>query len=131
MLNNGRYKRPVRDFIDENGVRGDINAFVRACQTSDFPLHADLHFRPQMWWVRRARPQILLRLETIETDIRIIDRLLGRQTQDFPRVNEMKDAAFSDVKVELDDNALAYCRNLYREDFGFLGYRRRGADTED
>jgi len=124
MLADGRFRNDVRDLIKARDLGRDINAFVRACREGDFPLHKDLHFRPQSWWLKRARPQIMLRLETIETDIAIIDRLLGRPAQPFPRVNEMKGTVFADVDTELDVASLAFCRQLYREDFFALGYRR-------
>jgi hypothetical protein len=134
MLAGGRFRNPIRDLVEARNLGSDINAFVRAFSDDDSMLQSDVHFRPQIWWLRRARPQIILRLETIEADIAIIDRLLGRPQQAFPRVNEMKDAAFADVNVTLDEASLAFCRAFYREDFIALGYRKRAgaaADLED
>jgi len=129
MAKGGRFMRPVRDFILEHGLGDDINHFVRECQKADFPLTDELHFRPQIWWLKRAKPQIVMRLESIETDIHIVDRLMGREPQDFPHVNEMAGATLDDVKVEPDEKTLAFCRNLYREDINLLGYRRRKGEA--
>ena len=58
---------------------------------SDFDIRQELWFRPQIRFIRAAKPHILLRQENLESEIQIIRRLIPEYYVGLSRVNSSSD----------------------------------------
>lgn len=67
--------KPIRKMIADNGLRVCINEFVRYVIGAGIDINRDLHFRRQIWWIANARPQIIMRHESLASDLNIIKNI--------------------------------------------------------
>ena len=113
-------QHPVRQFIIDHGLGDSVDRFALAVREHGFPVLNSVHFRPQMHWIRRGRPQYIGRLETLTEDLNRILRVLGR-----PGIEAMPERNRSEVTPDsrrLGPEARAYVEELYDDDLRLLGY---------
>lgn len=116
-------KHPIRSFIVERELTSSVQEFVEAVAAdASIKLFANLHFRPQIRWIERGRPQFIGRAETLELDLDRVASLIG-----IPPIESLRRANVSraEVEVDLDDRARHTIQEWYEEDFRYLGYSRR------
>jgi hypothetical protein len=125
--------KPIRLMIAEHGLGGDVNAFVAHLRRTGFDLQRDLHLRKQTSFLRLAKPQITLRHETLDHDIRIVAAFAPDRFEGLARVNVSGPACAARGPVlELDAASLEFLDSFYAMDFRMLGYLRpvrRGRDA--
>ena len=66
----------VRALICSENLDRDINQFARRVVEEGINLQKDFWFRCQVYWLRKLKPQIILRYESLETDLEIISGLV-------------------------------------------------------
>lgn len=122
-------KRPdliERQFIVEHGLQHDVNDFIAKLEETDFDIRSRLHFKPQVFFTRRTKPQIMLRFENLSTDIEIVRKLVPDMWTGLKPVNTSDGRKASDaVNTELTSNSIEFLKKLYRDDFRVFGYRAK------
>lgn len=94
------------DFVEGFLARRDVNKI--------------LHFREQLFWIRRGKPQFIGRVETIEADMKILSRIVGEDLV-LGRRNRSDDARA--LSEDYDDRTRELVGRIYANDVSFLNYR--------
>lgn len=105
-------------------LRSDINSFTDYLRKnySDIGTSSD-HFRRQIYFIRLAKPHIILRQENLENDIEIVRNLAPGSFKGLPQKN-ISDIRFdtSSVNTVLSVESEQFVRDYYKPDLFFLGY---------
>ncbi len=108
--------------ISANGAASDINEFCRLVANNREEFMRYSHLRSQSYYIKRTRPQIKLRVEHLDRDIRIIFRLSGKKPKKLGRLNAS--TGHNDgMNLDLNDHSVDILRDLYADDFNLLGYK--------
>jgi len=106
----------VREFLIEKNACDDINVFVQALRERKSANWT--HFRSQLDFIALAKPQIILRQETLKHDIKIFEPLLGKKI-----ALKRKNVSKKDGDTKLTNENRAFVRAIYADDIRVLGYR--------
>lgn len=116
-------KVPVRQLIADEKLGEDINTFVECIQDKGFDLQSDMWFRRQIHWLRRAKPQITLRLENLESDLEIVRQIVPEHFRGLQSVNASEGRPRSDkANVKMSERSLKFVSTFYEKDFFYLSY---------
>ena len=105
----------VREDIVHHGLGNDINEFLGFYSNNLERLVSNIHFVPQWYYYTKTKPNIMLRQETLTTDMNIVARLVPQHFVGLTEKN--KSPSSSHVNTELSDQSLATVRQVYRNDF--------------
>jgi hypothetical protein len=113
----------ARALILNERLGDDINKFVSFVVKEGIDLQKDLWFKRQVGWLRTARPQIILRFESLKTDIEIIHRLVPQHFTGLKPVNSSAGRPKSCRTVTvLNNKSLEFIKSFYEKDFFYLSY---------
>ena len=107
---------PSRQFMRDHpdvGFAGFVADFLAGRDVNPI-----LHFREQIQWIRRGKPQFIGRVETIESDMRFLSRLVGEELTVGRRNRSAADAS-----ERYDDRTRKLVGRIYADDIRFLNYR--------
>lgn len=120
---------PERRFILDNNLDRDVNAFVERIGEMPFNLLNRPHFRPQLYYIERTSPQILLRLENLENELEIIKAMVPGRFVGLKRENASASrASLREVKINLSPENSEIISNLYADDYRLLGYAQPNSE---
>lgn len=109
---------PARQFAaDHPGV--GFAEFVEAFLAKQ-DVNRILHFREQIQWIRRGKPQFIGRVETIESDMRHLSRIIGEQLT-LGRRNQSDRP--DDGSGGYDERTRRTIARIYADDVRLLNYR--------
>ncbi len=116
--------KEIRRTMLQYGLTEDINDFLDHVQESGAPLLDDLHFRRQIWFIRKSAPKIILRFENLETDFEIMQTLVPQHAKPLARKNSSRDRDGPAPASTIPSPAnLKYLKTHYARDLDFLGYK--------
>ena len=105
----------VREDILNHGLGTDINGFLSFYDNNLERLVSNMHFIPQWYYYTQTKPSIMLRQETLTTDMNIVARLVPQHFVGLTRKNTSPSS--STVNTALSEKALATVKKIYRNDF--------------
>lgn len=119
----------VRKLILEAALDRDINDFVAHFAQRNIPFTKYDHFKRQVYYCRLGQPQIILRQERLDTDIKIVAQLAPRQFKGLARKNTAADqdrgkGRDPNLVTELSPASLKLLTEFYSPDFTAFGYPR-------
>ncbi len=113
----------VRSYLLRAKAEKDINVFLAHAEINRVNILRWDHFKPQTDFISMIQPQIILRHERLDQDLKILSALLGGREITLPLKNAAAQRTQDGLNTTLNDDSKAYLARLYAEDFRFLGYR--------
>jgi hypothetical protein len=114
------HKMPIRQMIHDGEISDSINEFVALLpDLGPEWLFRNLHFRPQIRWIVRTRPQFIGRYESLQADFDLLCRFAGQPAARLGKHRSSKKRAVEPFTQE----SIQIIERLYRDDFQLLGYQ--------
>jgi len=118
MLEN-HHGNSAREDILNHGLDKDVNAFLAHYADKPARLLKNLHFVPQWFYYVNGKPSIVLKQESLATDIEIIANLAPQHFVGLSVQNKSPDQV--DANLTLTDSSKERVKDLYRTDFMLWG----------
>ena len=116
------HKHPIRQMIHDGELSDSINDFVSVLpDLGEEWLFRNLHFRPQIRWVERTRPQFIGRFESLQTDFELLCRFAGVPPTKLGRHRSSRKRKVDQLTPE----SIEIVERVYRDDVALLGYAGR------